>query len=269
MKQSQFYYLLRRGLFSAGSAIIKNGLVMFNKFTTAGLNFPAQGSAEFNGTSDYILTNDLGGEYLGSFSCWFYTTTGATTSTPGDAIIDFDSTDSESFLHLGPITGSITNEVICILKSWRVAVTNINISAGWHHLAFTQTHNGSSSTYKVYLDGSEQTITTSGTPQQITLKEVTIGAWNASNTISRPWDGNLANVAIWNRALTSDEINSVMWKSYEALTGAESNGLQAWYSLDDITSPAASLANMEQLATDKDATIENKAAITAAINALS
>ena len=54
MKQSQFYYLLRRGLFSAGSAIIKNGLVMFNKFTTAGLNFPAQGSAEFNGTSDYI-----------------------------------------------------------------------------------------------------------------------------------------------------------------------------------------------------------------------
>ena len=82
-------------------------------------------------------------------------------------------------------------------------------------------------------------------------------------------DGNLANVAIWNRALSSDEINSVMWKSYEALSGAESNGLQAWYSLDDITSPAASLANMEQLATDKNATIENKAAVTAAINALS
>ena len=53
MKQSQFYYLLRRGLFNAGSAIIKNGLVMFNKFTTAGISHPAQGSAEFNGTSDY------------------------------------------------------------------------------------------------------------------------------------------------------------------------------------------------------------------------
>ena len=49
------------------------------------------------------------------------------------------------------------------------------------------------------------------------------------------WNGNLANVAIWNRALSSDEINSVMWKSYEALSGAESNGLQAWYSLDDIS----------------------------------
>ena len=35
----------------------QNGLVMFNKFTTAGLNFPAQGSAEFNGTSDFIQLN--------------------------------------------------------------------------------------------------------------------------------------------------------------------------------------------------------------------
>ena len=60
-----------------------------------------------------------------------------------------------------------------------------------------------------------------------------------------------------------------MWKSYEALSGTESNGLQAWYALDDITSPAASLANMQQLATDKNATIENTAAITAAINSLS
>ena len=78
-----------------------------------------------------------------------------------------------------------------------------------------------------------------------------------------------SNVAFWNRALSSDEINSVMWKSYEGLNDSEENGLQAWYSLDDISSPAASLANMEQLATDKNATIENKAAITAAVNALS
>ena len=78
MKQSQFYYLLRRGLFNAGSAIIKNGLVMFNKFTTAGLNFPAQGSAEFNGSSDYIdtgekhIANDLGITNAFTFGAWAY-----------------------------------------------------------------------------------------------------------------------------------------------------------------------------------------------------
>ena len=121
-------------------------------------------------------------------------------------------------------------------------------------------------TQKLYIDGSlnasqaaSQTISTS--------TDATIGKEAFNNTAF--FNGNLANVAIWNRALSSDEINSVMWKSYEALSGAESNGLKAWYSLDDITSPAASLANMEQLATDKEATIENKAAITAAINALS
>ena len=74
MKQSQFYYLLRRGLFSAGSAIIKNGLVMFNKFTTAGLNFPAQGSAEFNGTSDYIQLPDPFSHTNHTIAAWVYNT---------------------------------------------------------------------------------------------------------------------------------------------------------------------------------------------------
>ena len=60
-----------------------------------------------------------------------------------------------------------------------------------------------------------------------------------------------------------------MWKNYDALEASEKSGLQAWYSLDDVASPAASLATMEALAVDKDATIENTAAITAAINALS
>ena len=60
-----------------------------------------------------------------------------------------------------------------------------------------------------------------------------------------------------------------MWKGYDALEASEKSGLKAWYSLDDVASPAASLATMEALAVDKDATIENKAAVTAAINALS
>ena len=92
---------------------------------------------------------------------------------------------------------------------------------------------------------------------------------STTTALANYFEDNLANVAIWNRALSSDEINSVMWKPVQALTATESNGLQAWYSLDDIASPTASLASMEQLATDKDATIENKAAITAAINSLS
>jgi hypothetical protein len=253
MKQSQFYYLLRRGLFSAGSAIIKNGLVMFNKFTTAGLNFPAQGSAEFNGTSDYIQLNESFSYTNHTIAAWCYA------EDDGNNKLIFDARDAG-------------NDGILIWSRYSEApvysINNSNIIGTTTHpnewVYVVGTYDGT--TQKLYINGSvDGTNTTSQTIS--TTQNATIGTQTYS--LGDYFNGNLANVAIWNRALSSDEINSVMWKSYEGLTDSEENGLKAWYSLDDITSPAASLANMEQLATDKDATIENKAAITAAINALS
>jgi len=269
MKQSQFYYLLRRGLFSGGSSIIKKGLVMFNKFTTAGLNFPVQGSAAFNGSSDYIDTSNLDSA-LGTFSCWLYTPTEINSSSTGETLIDFDKDVNERIIVLGSFSGLITGETISIggfsSSYWR-AYASENIPAGWNYLTFTYP---SSNTYKIYLNGSELSVSAYNAPVQIPINEMIIGGrMDDGSTFINGFSGNLANVAIWNRALTSDEINSVMWKPYQALSATESNGLQAWYSLDDITSPAASLAKMEQLATDKNATIENANAITSAINKLS
>jgi hypothetical protein len=261
MKQSQFYYLLRRGLFSAGSAIIKNGLVMFNKFTTAGLNFPAQGSAEFDGASDYIQTNEefafVNSEYTISF--WAYLNSSNTSLYPttfqngaynsgGIQPFYFEANDYIRMAHNIDGGNAVYGGTIGMAHD------------EWFFITFT--FDGTS--VRSYKNGSLQNTVAVAAPST-NFFDAKIGGGVADTY----WDGNLANVAIWNRALSSDEINSVMWKSYEALSGAESNGLQAWYSLDDITSPAASLANMEQLAADKDLSIENKAAITAAINALS
>jgi len=253
MKQSQFYYLLRRGLFSAGSAIIKNGLVMFNKFTTAGLNFPAQGSAEFDGASDYIQLNDPFSYTNHTIAAWVYI------SDQTDTRLIFDNRDADDDGLRFLLTA---NENFFYSVNTSDLTDNSQPTDEW--IYFVGTYDGT--TQKLYKNGS--LLTTATTSQTIsTTTDATIG--RTSYTNASYFKGNLANVAIWNRALSSDEINSVMWKSYEALSGAESNGLKAWYSLDDITSPAASLANMEQLAADKEATIENKAAITAAINALS
>ena len=253
MKQSQFYYLLRRGLFSAGSAIIKNGLVMFNKFTTAGLNFPAQGSAEFNGSSDYIQLNDAFSHTNHTFAAWVYVE-----ALSANGLI-FDARDAGSD---GILIFCNTGEQVKYFVN-AIGLTSTNtFQDKWVYAVGT--YDGT--TQKLYIDGSlDKTATTSQTISTTNAARIGVQAYSLDNYFK----GNLANVAIWNRALSSDEINSVMWKSYEGLEGAESNGLQAWYSLDDISSPAASLANMEQLATDKNATIENKAAITAAINALS
>jgi hypothetical protein len=247
---------------------------MFNKFTTAGISHPAQGSAEFNGTSDYIETNGLN-DYSGytglTISAWMYS--GDLTDNKTIASNWGDNAN----LNFGWLI--FTGQFVDYRVSWLVSATgttynqldsgtNLNENQ-WYYITCVW----EPGVAKIYIDGSLDGSDSTGVPSSIygTDFPTIIGADfdGPGETSFRTFTGNLANVAIWNRALSSDEINSVMWKSYEALSGTESNGLQAWYSLDDITSPAASLANMEQLATDKNATIENKAAITAAINALS
>jgi hypothetical protein len=253
MKQSQFYYLLRRGLFSAGSAIIKNGLVMFNKFTTAGLSFPTTGSAEFNGTSDFIQLNESFSHTNHTIAAWVYFD-----DTSDNTIFDNRDANDDGIRLVGS-----SGNLLYQLNNSDVTISIPSVD-NWYFISAA--YNGT--TQMLYLNGSLKSSSATSQAISVSTYDSNIGR-STYSTNGYFFNGNLANVAIWNRALSSDEINSVMWKSYEGLEGAESNGLQAWYSLDDITSPAASLANMEQLATDKDATIENKAAVTAAINALS
>jgi len=262
--------LLNTVLTRGGSLLtyVKEGLVMANRFLTPPkLTFPAQGSAEFDGASDYIQSPvDVNSGTL-SVGAWCYYDGSKSLNTllnfrPHQTLaISLNRTGSnETYIYIGNGT------------SW-LGVPAISATATeankWFYLSFT----ADGTTSKLYIDGS-LVGSYAGVPTGMNTDAFPIGAVSATPVgsplvYSEHLSGNLANVAIWNRALSSDEINSVMWKSYEALSGAESNGLQAWYSLDDITSPAASLANMEQLAADKEATIENKAAITAAINALS
>ena len=267
--------LLNTVLSRGGSLLtyVKDGLVMANRFLTPPkLSHPVQGSAEFNGTSDYIDVNKSINKTFGAITFWMYRDVVTNGSTTGIYPIDFKAGVGEFAVALGGWTGSLTNEVISLgaqtPSPWRIGWTTADtnaIPAGWNHVAITQTN----AAYSIYLNGSSVPITNYSTPLEFDVEKVNIGARQDSSAFYGYYDGNLANVAIWNRALSSDEINSVMWKSYEGLTSKESTGLQAWYSLDDITSPAASLANMQQLATDKNATIENTAAITAAINSLS
>jgi hypothetical protein len=219
MKQSQFYYLLRRGLFSAGSAIIKNGLVMFNKFTTAGLNFPAQGSAEFDGAS-YIQLDTPFSYTNHTIAAWCYT------QDLGAVGIILDSRDSTSDGH-SLFFGS--DETINYRILGNVISTTESYINEWVYVVGV--YDGS--TQKIYANGNLAVSTSFSATIDVSTNS-TIGARNFISPAAY-FKGNLANVAIWNRALSSDEINSVMWKSYEALSGAESNGLQAWYSLDDIS----------------------------------
>ncbi len=254
MRKATFFYLLRRGLLGAGG-FVRDGLVMAaSKFKLSGITHPAQGSAEFDGVSDYIQLNDPFSYTNHTIAAWVYANDNAAskeifqTYDDNDDGIRFLSKTDESIRY--SVNNSDADSSSTFLNEWVYAVG---------------TYDGT--TQKLYINGSLDV--SKATSQTIdTTTDAVIGTRSYS-TPTNYFNGNLANVAIWNRALSSDEINAMMWKGYQTLEASEKSGLQAWYSLDDVASPAASLATMEALAVDKDATIENKAAVTAAINALS
>jgi len=213
---------------------------MFNKFTTAGLNFPAQGSAEFDGASDYIQLNTLN-DYSGytglTISTWMYSGDLNTASTIASNWGSVANSDYGWLI----FTGQFVNYRVSWLVSgdgttYKRLDNNTDLNENqWYYVTCVW----ETGIVKIYIDGSLDGSNTGSVPTSIygTNYPTLIGADGdgSGGAIIREFNGNLANVAIWNRALSSDEINSVMWKSYEALSGAESNGLQAWYSLDDIS----------------------------------
>jgi len=228
MRKARFYYLLRRGLLTGAASFITEGLVMASKFITQGLSSPAQGSAEFNGSSDYVKVEPLP---MTTFDDFTYS-----------AWVNFDTLSYQNIFGFGNTSNATPVSLIELQSSGKINFFHRNDSAQygaalsidtistnrWYFV--TGTKEGTS--FKLYIDGSISN-TGAGSVTQPTLNTFNIGRLERTSNTNYV-NGNLANVAIWNRALTSDEINSVMWKPYQALSSTETSGLQAWYSLDNI-----------------------------------
>ena len=230
MTRKQLLYLWQYLYAGSGGAIV-DGLVLrpnFNDMANLSLTSPSNGSAVFNGSSDYAKSDSLPLSDWTNFtySAWAYFDTasyqnvlgfGNTSSATPVSLIELQSNSKINFFHRDASAASVG-----------VLSSEINLNQ-WYFL--TATKEGGS--FKLYIDGSIAN-TGSGSVSTPTLNTFNIARLErpfASNYMN----GNLANVAIWNRALTSDEINSIMWKRYDLLTAGESTGLVAWYALDDIT----------------------------------
>lgn len=224
----------------------------------SGITSPSQGSAVFNGTTDYISLNpNLDKQLNEDFTISTWINTGATTTqaiinsiTNANTKIIAGIRFSDLGFWLGVDNGAVT---------W--AKSNSALNTGeWYYC--TATFDSSSNTIKVYINGSD-TTTGSGSIAGFgsVVGEVVIGKRNGNN--DSYMNGNLANVAIWNRALTSDEINSVMWKQYQDLNTQEINGLQAWYSLD-----STEVFDWYGYARNQGAVIEGRTCVDNALNAL-
>jgi len=203
----------------ADASIVTAGLRMNNVFGSNALTFPANGSAVFNGASDYIQLNDPFSYTNHTVAAWVYVNDDATNKSIFD---NRDANDDGILLIL------LTTENVRYAVNSSDTTYTTSIADEWVYVVAT--YDGT--TQRLYIDGSQATSTT--TSQTI---NTTTGAKIGSRSYANAdyMNGNLANVAIWNRALHPDEINAIMWKSYEDLNAVDKNGLQAWYALDNIT----------------------------------
>ncbi|TVL99581.1 MAG: hypothetical protein CV087_17640 [Candidatus Brocadia sp. WS118] len=101
----------------------------------------------------------------------------------------------------------------------------------WYHVALTYT--ASSSSYKFYINGSQQGTTQTGSQTSIfnSSARLEIGAFGSGVLVQDPYNGKQDDTRIWNVVRTQSEISNNYNKQ---LTGLES-GLQAYWPYNPLT----------------------------------
>ena len=228
MTRKQLLYLWQYLYAGSGGAIV-DGLVLrpnFNDMANLSLTSPSNGSAVFNGTSDYASIGQaivpVGASDF-SVSAWVY----RTRNNAGfeEILSQWSSATSGNAFFMGFYDSNVRFSD----TFGSVSVDGAGVVGQWFHICGV--NDGGNNAY-IYINGSLKATLAGG----CTFTGQDVAVIGKQGTLSAEYiAGNLANVAVWNRALTSDEINSIMWKRYDLLTAGESTGLVAWYALDDIT----------------------------------
>jgi len=212
---------------SAASYVTRvGGSVVELSASAEALKSPSSGSAELNGSNGYVdLNQTLVPVGANDFTvmCWVY----RKRNNVGyeEIISQWTSANGNNSFFLG-----FNNSNVRFSDNWNdVTVSGAGDLNKWFHLCGV--NDGGSNAY-IYLDGNLKA--TKGSALTYTGQaEAIIGRQGALN--AEYFSGNLANIAVWSRALSSEEIRSVMMKSYDDLSASETKGLVSWYALDDIS----------------------------------
>ena len=170
------------------------------------------GSIVFDGNNQYITCGNIPTIGTGDFAinCWVY----LPNVTPTDcwrAIVTIGNgyTTAGGITLYAPRHTSPVNTAVAILNGVNPTIggtSNVNNSV-WHHIVLTRLSNNLS----IYVDSVSE-VSTSNTAN-ITQTAITIGRdINCGNTY---YQGNIAQVSIYNRALTAAEVS----QNYNALRG--------------------------------------------------
>ena len=107
------------------------------------------------------------------------------------------------------------------------------VAGAWNHIAvsFKVAGTGDATFYLNGVDAGIAYPQTANVGDTSNTAEVRIGKASDGYTAS-PFKGSIANLAVWSRALSQEEVQSVMNKSYSQLGSVEKTSLVSWWALD-------------------------------------
>lgn len=229
---------------------------------------------DFDGGNEYLnmsTNSNFDFEYNSPFTLAGWT---HTTNTSEDTIISkMASSDSYRGWSLRTAAGRIRFYLINTWSSKTIDViststTNVITDGYSHHVAVTYDGSTNAAGVTLYIDGDAVSKTTSidnlGNDTTVNTIDINI----ARDDYGNYFDGYLAHVAVWNKELSSGEIDAVYnsGKPGNLLTHAASASLVAWWktgdgssgSLDDDTNSSDSDARIYDMSTGShDVTPEN------------
>ena len=193
-----------------------------------GLRLLGAGSMEFDGTNDYVLcgddtsldiTDDI------TMMAWVKPATAGQTS----HIAGRDKSGQQSYSL--NINGSNKYEFVFYVSggAHKVTSSTADTAGVWVHLVCTR--HKSSGKNIIYVNGvAEDTDTDSTAAIDNDDVQFSIGA---TGDFGSDFRGTIKNVAIWNRAITATEVQNVMYKSYEEVSGRLLSGMVSWWKLEE------------------------------------
>ena len=215
------------------------------------LAFPSEGSTYFSGSNQYIEIADNSdldiaqGESL-TFACWLNaedTGTNEVIFSKKHSDLGYSITWHSSEKPVFYIKDSAGNDYY----SYTSQVLSYNT---WYHYAVVWNASTMKATH--YVNGINAGITSEddGTLVDASNSGVARIGIPADST-SYDFKGYLANMGIWKRVLSTEEINSVMNKSYSQLGSVEKTSLVMWQSLDSASNGVVQPATGEVLGNEE------------------
>tara|TARA_Y100000592_G_scaffold45373_1_gene71992 strand:+ start:32544 stop:44975 length:12432 start_codon:yes stop_codon:yes gene_type:complete len=228
------------------SRYIQNGSNTFGADAADGINIGS------NPTWDAIIGNAAGSTRKMTLAAWVYKT-GDGGGSPGfGRIMDFGYGDISLFSDpLDRVRFSVKWDASSVV--WITGGNELPFNE-WHHVAVTYDANDPNADPKIYVDGVLESSslfsgTKGGTYSGIaggTSRCMIGNRYSDSTGADRNWEGNLADVAVWNSILSEDEIKSLYaagsyYQPFDGITELNSKNMVARIGAL-VTSPNSSSA---------------------------